>query len=95
MYLSECFGHGYPSSIEATNPSVGSRVLHVRNMVCNLSKGSHSTASNYRMSVNLAQEDLKEEDTVHQMMEDMDLGNQDSHPTNIGQDEAINKHVFH
>jgi hypothetical protein len=36
------------------------------------------------MSVNSTQEDLKEEDIVHQMMEDMDLGNQDSHPTNIG-----------
>lgn len=67
----------------------------LRNMVGNLSKVSHSTASNYRMSVNSAQEDLKEEDTVHQMMENMDLGNQDSHPTNIGQDEAISKHVFH
>lgn len=67
----------------------------LRNMVCNLGKGSHSVASNYRMSVNSTQEDLKEEDAVHQMMKDMDLGNQESHPTNIGQDEAINKHVFH
>jgi hypothetical protein len=66
-----------------------------RNMVCNLSKGSHLAITNYRMSMNSSQEVLKEEDNVHQMMEDMDLGNQDSHPTNIGQDEAIKKHVFH
>lgn len=61
----------------------------LRNTVNNLSKGSHLVASNYRMLVNSAQEDLKKEDTVHQMMEDMDLGNQDSQPTNIGQDEAM------
>jgi hypothetical protein len=67
----------------------------LRNMVCNLSKGSHSAASNYRMSVNLTPDDLKEEETIHQMIEDMDLGNQESHPTNIGQDEALSKHVFH
>lgn len=66
----------------------------LRNMVCNLSKGSHAAASNYRMSVNSSLDDLKEEKTVHQMIEDMDLGNQESHPTNIGQDEALNKHVF-
>jgi hypothetical protein len=47
------------------------------------------------MSINLAQEDLKEEDIVHQMMDDMDMGIQDSHLTNIGQDKTINKHVFH
>jgi hypothetical protein len=63
----------------------------LRNMVRNLSKGSHSAAFNYRMSVNSAQEDLEEEDTLHQTMEDMDLGSQDSHPTNIGQHEAISK----
>lgn len=61
----------------------------LRNTVYNLSKGSHLVASNYRMLVNSAQENLKKEDTVHQMMEDMDLGNQDSQPTNIGQDEAM------
>jgi hypothetical protein len=67
----------------------------LRNMVSNLSKGSHSIASNHRMSVNSIQEGLKEEDIVHQMMEDMDLGNQDSHLSNIGQDEANNHHIFH
>ena len=29
------------------------------------------------------------------MMEDMDLGNQNSHVSNIGHDEANSKHVFH
>jgi len=45
--------------------------------------------------VNLSIEYLKEEETIHQMMEDVDLGIQESHPTNIGQDEAMNKHIFH
>jgi hypothetical protein len=50
----------------------------LRNMVHNLSKGSHSISSNHIMSVDSVQEDLKEEDSVHQMMEDMDLDNQES-----------------
>jgi hypothetical protein len=56
----------------------------LRSMVNNLSKGSHSTIANQRMSMNSIQEDLKEEDIVHQMMEYMDLGNQYSHLSNIG-----------
>jgi hypothetical protein len=55
----------------------------LRNMVSNLSKGSHSAASNHRMSVNSVQEDFKEEDIV-QMMEVMKLGNQNPHLSIIG-----------
>jgi hypothetical protein len=47
------------------------------------------------MLTNSIQANFKEEDTIHQMMEDMDLGNHDSHPSNIGQEEANNHHVFH
>lgn len=47
----------------------------LRNTVINLSKDSHSTASNLMMSTNSVQEDLKDDDTVHQMMDDMDLRN--------------------
>jgi hypothetical protein len=43
----------------------------LRNMVINLSKDSHFAASNHRMSTNFVQADLKEEDTIHQMMEDI------------------------
>jgi hypothetical protein len=64
-------------------------------MIYNLNKGSHSTISNYRIYVKLAPKGIKEEEIMHQMMEDMDLGIQESHPTNIGKDEANNKHVFH
>jgi hypothetical protein len=67
----------------------------LRNMVCNLNKGSQSVASNFRMSMNYVPDEPKEEETIHQMLEDMDLGNQESQPTNIGQDEAHNKHVFY
>jgi len=55
----------------------------LRNMVSNLSKGSHSAASNHRMSVNSAPEDFKQEDIV-QMMEVMKLGNQNPHLSIIG-----------
>jgi hypothetical protein len=73
---------------------LGAECFMLRNMVNNLSKGSHSAASNHRMLVNSVQEGLKEEDIVHQMTEDMVLGNQDSHLSNIGQDEANSHHVF-
>lgn len=67
----------------------------LRNMVCNLNKGSQSTASNFRMSVKFVPDKPKKEETVHQMLEDMDLDNQDSQPTNIGQDEVCSKRVFY
>jgi hypothetical protein len=66
----------------------------LRNMVINLTKDSHSVASNHKMSTNSIQVDLKEEHTVHHMMEDMDLGNHNSLPTNLGQEEANSHHVF-
>jgi hypothetical protein len=43
----------------------------LQNMVVNLSKGTQSGPSNQRMSINLAQEDFKEEDAIHQLIEDM------------------------
>jgi hypothetical protein len=54
------------------------------NMVSNLDKGSHFAASNHTVLVNSVQEDFEEEDIVHQIMEDMDLGNHNSHLSNIG-----------
>jgi hypothetical protein len=56
----------------------------LRNMVSNISKGSHYVASNHKMWTNSVQVDFKEEDIAHQLMEDMDLGNHDPHPSNIG-----------
>lgn len=63
------------------------------NMTINLIKDSQSVASNHRMLTTSVQVDLKE-DTVHQMMEDMDLGNYDSLPTNLGQEESNSHHIF-
>lgn len=50
----------------------------LRNMVINLSKDMQSAASNQRISINSGQAELKEEDTVYQMLEDMDLKKQNS-----------------
>jgi hypothetical protein len=47
------------------------------------------------MLVHSSLDDLKDEETIHQTLEDIDLSNHESHPTNIGRDEALNKHVFH
>jgi hypothetical protein len=54
----------------------------LRNMVWNLNKGSKEVAFNYNMPANTTQEYLKEEYIMHQMQEEMDLGNHDSHHTN-------------
>jgi hypothetical protein len=63
-------------------------------MVINLGKDFHSTASNRRMSINSLQEDLEEE-TVHQLKDDMEIEQQNSLLCNVGQEEAISDHVFH
>jgi hypothetical protein len=46
------------------------------------------------MSVNSSQGELKEEDTVHQLVEDMEIRNQDFVPSNVGLEEATNGHIF-
>jgi hypothetical protein len=58
-----------------------------RNMVINLSKDTHFAICVHMMSTNSIQTNF-EEDTFHQMMEDMDLGNRNSLPSNIWQKEA-------
>jgi hypothetical protein len=45
--------------------------------------------------MNSSLEDLKEEETIQQIIGNMDLGIHESHPTNIGKYEALSKHVFH
>lgn len=66
----------------------------LRNMIINLSKDSHSAASNHRMPTNSLQADPKEEDTVHQMLKDMGNENQNSLSTNHGKEEANSSHAF-
>jgi hypothetical protein len=66
----------------------------LRNMVINLSKDSHLATSNHIISTNSVQADLKEEDTMHKMLEDMDLKNQNSLSTHHGKEEANSFHVF-
>ena len=60
-------------------------------MVSNLNKGSHSVASNHRISVNSLQKYFKEEDIFYQLMKDIDLDHQDSYPSNNGQEESNNR----
>jgi hypothetical protein len=65
------------------------------NMVINISKDMHSTASDKKTSVNSAHADLKEEETVCQLKDEMDTRLQNSPPSNAGQEEAFSHHVFH
>jgi hypothetical protein len=67
----------------------------LRNLVLNLSKWSQWAASDHMMSINYDNLEFKEDDTIQQMLEDMDLVNQESLPTNLGLKEANNHHVFH
>jgi hypothetical protein len=39
--------------------------------------------------------ELKEEEIVHQIHEDVDKEIHESHPCQVGQDEAYNDNVFH
>jgi len=66
----------------------------LRNMVINLSKDSNFITSNHMMSTNYIQANLKEEDTIHERMEDMDLGNHNALPSNLKQEEANSHQVF-
>jgi hypothetical protein len=65
----------------------------LRNIVVNLNKDSHATTSNQIMLINLVQSNFKEEERMHQMKDDMDIGQQNS-PSNVGQEESINHYVF-
>lgn len=67
----------------------------LRNVVINLAKDFQSTASNQRISINSVQEDLKEEETIHQLKDDMEIEQQNSLPSNVGQEEPYSHHVFH
>ena len=62
-------------------------------MVISLNNGSHFAASNRRMSTNSVQTD-SEEETVHQMMKDIDFGKPNSFPSNNAQEE-VNTHNFY
>jgi hypothetical protein len=48
----------------------------IRNLVVNLCKDAQSGASNQRLSINSGHGELKEEDIVHQLIEDMEIGDQ-------------------
>jgi hypothetical protein len=47
------------------------------------------------MSINSTHADLKEEEIVHQLKDDMDIGQHNSPPSTVGQDKALNYPVFH
>jgi hypothetical protein len=64
-------------------------------MVINLSKGSTYTTSNTNSSMDLILVEYKEEETMHQMMEVIDLDKHASPPSNQAQDDAMRKHVFY
>lgn len=67
----------------------------IKNLMENLHKDAQSGASNQGLSVNPGQGEQKEEDTVQQFIEDMEIGDKESVPTNIGLEEATSCHIFH
>jgi hypothetical protein len=46
------------------------------------------------LSTNSGHGEPKEEDIVHQLLEDMEIGEQESMPTKHGLEEAIRHHIF-
>lgn len=70
----------------------GNRLQYVKEN--GLSKDSHLTTSNHLMSINSVLANLKGEETVHQIKDNMDIEQENSLPSIIGQEEANNHHVF-
>ena len=67
----------------------------LKNFVLNLSKSSHLVALNYRMSTQCFHLEFKENNMIHLLHANMDIGNQESHPTNLGLEDANCGHAFH
>jgi len=66
----------------------------IRNLVVNLCKDAQSRASSYRLSTNSGHGVPKEEDIVHGLLGNMEIGEQESIPTKLGLEEAIRHHIF-
>jgi hypothetical protein len=69
-------------------------MCYVKKLDFHLSKNAYSGASTQRVSSNSWQGELKEEDIVHHLFEDIDIEEQESMPTNHGMEEATNHHIF-
>lgn len=67
----------------------------LQNLGLNLRKESLPTASNYRVSDGSAQVDLQENETVHQLKEQIDIEQQNSPQSDFNQDKAHSNHAFH
>jgi hypothetical protein len=67
----------------------------IRNMVINLSKGDRFGASSQVQSENSNCKRLKEEETVHQLEEDMEIVKQDSVHVNAMMEEVANYHALY
>jgi hypothetical protein len=66
----------------------------LRKLVINLSKEPHFRVSNHRMSINYVKTYYKEEETIHQLKDDMDIKQNNSLAFNVGQEEANIHRVF-
>jgi hypothetical protein len=66
----------------------------LRNMVVNLTKREQYGASNQVQSVNLNCGRPREEETLHQLPEDVEAIKQHSDPTKTALEEAASRHVF-
>lgn len=64
------------------------------NLALNLQKDSLSSTSNNKVSINSTRAELKEEETVHQLKEPMDIKQQHSPFLDVGWEEAKSLHVF-
>jgi hypothetical protein len=68
--------------------------IFLRNMVTNMSKGAHSSTSNQILFMNSTHGDLKERDTMHQLVENMEFEPQGLVPSNVNLDEVVSCHAF-
>jgi hypothetical protein len=74
LYLSKCLNNGSLYSLEEKNQYIEVECNMLRNMVVNLNKDMHSTTSTKKKIVNSSHANLKEEEIVHQLKDEMDIG---------------------
>jgi hypothetical protein len=68
---------------------------YLRNMVINLRKGDQSRDLNQVQSINSNYEGLKEEETVHQLTENMEIVKLNSDPMNTIMEDVTTYHAFY
>ena len=65
----------------------------LKSKVRNINKGSLSSTSNLNISMGSFPMEFRVEETMHQLVKNMNMDKHESHPSNQAQDDVMSKHV--